>query len=293
MDPQELIRDADKKASVTSGGFLSSFFGSSSLERYEEATDLYTQAANMYKVQKNYSKAGDAFVKAAACQKKAENANDNANCLIDAFKCFKQSNADLEKAIQCLEEAIQVFLLQGQFRRAANFEMDLAELYETMDDLARAAHAYEQAGDWFAGDSAQALANKAYLKCADFKALLGEYQPAIKMYGIIIENSLGNNLSKWSLKDYFLKVVLCNMAQEDIVGAQNSLNKFLADDGSFESTREYKLAVDIVEAFQQGDSQLFTDKVYEYDQFSKLDKIKTQLLVNIKKLIAADEDDLT
>lgn len=293
MDPQELIQAGDKKASGGPGGFFSALFGSSSLERYEEATELYTQAANTYKVRKSYTQAGDAFVKAAEAQKKAGSANDTANCLIDAFKCFKQASTDLPKAIACLEEAIQVFLLQGQFRRAANFQMDLAELHETMSNETAAAVAYEQAGDWFAGDSALALANKAYLKCADLRAAGGEYQKAITIYAQIIETSLGNNLSKWSLKDYFLKVVLCNMALQDVVGAQNALTKAVTEDPSFETTREHKLASDILAAYQQGDSQVFTDTVFEFDQFSKLDKVKTQLLVAVKRGIEEDEDDLT
>ena len=41
--------------------------------------------------------------------------------------------------------------------------MDLAELYESVNDYENASKSYEQAGDYFTTDHAEALANKAFL----------------------------------------------------------------------------------------------------------------------------------
>lgn len=53
----KLIRSAEKKASSSGGWF------SSSSSKFEEAGDLYAQAANAYKVEKNWRASGQAFEK--------------------------------------------------------------------------------------------------------------------------------------------------------------------------------------------------------------------------------------
>lgn len=291
MDPSQLLAQADKLVAKASspGGFFSFLSGSLASELYEEATDLYRTAANSFKIKKQFVEAGDAFAQAAEAQKKAGNKNDFANNMVEAFKCYRLGGSDADTAARALEQAIEVFLLEGQFRRAANFQMELAETYPA----AKAGEAYEKAGDWYAGDLAQALALKAYLKAADLKAEAGDYTGAVKQYQVVIAGAVGNNMAKWSLKDYYLKVVLCLLAQEDVVGAQQQIERGLAEEPLFEQTREYALCVAIIDAVREGDLQEFTDKVYEFDQFLKLDKLKTELLLTIKRKVEDEEDDLT
>ena len=69
--------------------------------------------------------------------------------------------------------------------------MDLAELYESVNDYENASKSYEQAGDYFTTDHAEALANKAFLKCADLYALNGNYKRAVELYDNIIKTCLG------------------------------------------------------------------------------------------------------
>lgn len=291
LDPRSLIAEAEKLAKPQTG-FLSLFGGSSSY-RLEEASDLYIQAANAYRLSKDFSLAGLQFLKAAELQTKLNNHNDVANNLIEAYKCFKSvSPAD---AIDALSKAIHIFLTQnGQFRRAANFQMDLAELYEQTGDVENATQSYEKAGDYFSTDHAEALSNKAFLKCADLNAALGGYRKARDLYDGIIKNLVGNNLSKWNLKEYFLKNILCTLCMDDVVDAQKRLDAYAEEEPSWPSTREYKLVLDILASIEAGDVQAFSDTVYEFDQFTKLDKLKTQMLLKIKNsVVENDDDDLT
>lgn len=288
-DPRSIIAEAEKLTKPQLG-FMLFISGSSQSYRLEEAADLYVQAANQYRLNKDYDQAGKQFVKAADIQKKLGNHNDVGNHLVEAYKCFKGVSPD--DAIDCLTQAIHIFLTQnGQFRRAANFTMDLGELYESKSDYNEALKSYEQAGDYFETDHAEALSNKAYLKCADLSCLLNNYKKAIDLYDIIIKKLVGNSLSKWNLKDYFFKSTLCILCLDDVIEAQKKLSFFLEEEPSFESTREYKLIQDIFDAIEQGDIQLFSDKVFEYDQFSKLDKLKTQLLLKVKNSVVEKEDD--
>lgn len=265
-------------------------FGGGQADRYEEAADLFKEAANQFKLSKLGSKAGLAFEKSAQASVQSGNKDEAANTLVDAFKSYKQE--DPASAVRCLEQAIGFFTARGQFRRAANFKMDLGQVYEEqLMDFPKAVESYQDAGDWFESDSAQALASKAFLKCADMSALQGEYLRANDMYKKIAQSALGNNLARWSLKDYFVKIVLCYLAADDRVAAMKYLEESVSLDHGFSTTKEYKLLADILEAVQDGDTQKFADVVFEFDQFSKLDNWKTTLLLKIKNaVITADED---
>ncbi|CAM9014733.1 unnamed protein product [Wickerhamomyces anomalus] len=286
-DPESL---ADKKA-ASKQSFLGGIFGSSKAYQLEEASDLYVQAANIYRLRKQGQKAGECFEKAAKAQLQNDSKDEAANTLVDAFKSYKSEDA--ASAARVLEQAIEFFTLRGQFRRAANFKNDIAQIYEEeLFDIPKALQSYQDAGDWYESDNAQALANKAFLKCADLNALDGKYIEANEIYKKIVKNSLNNNLSRWSLKDYFVKIVLCYLAADDKVAANKYLEETLTLDSSFQSTREYKLLRDVVDAVGEGDAQKLANTLYEYDQFSKLDKWKTTILLKIKNTIIEADDDL-
>lgn len=249
------------------------------------------QAANQFKLKKQSRAAGNAFEKAAGAQIRAGNNDEAANTLVDAFKVYKQE--DPAAAARCLEQAIEFFTARGQFRRAANYKMDLGQLYEEeLMDFVKAVESYQDAGDWFESDSAQALASKAFLKCADMSALQGEYLRANEVYKKIVKSSLGNNMARWSLKDYFTKIVLCYLAADDSVAATKYLAEAQSLDSSFGTTKEYQLLQGILEAVQDGDAQKLSDVVFEYDQFNKLDKWRTTVLLKIKNSIVSADDDL-
>lgn len=289
-DPTSLIAEAEKLSKPQSGFF--SFLGGSSSSRLEDASDLYVQAANTYRLRKDFLQAGQQFLRAAELQKKLNSHNDVANHLIEAYKCFKSVSP--HDAIDALLQAIHIFLTQnGQFRRAANFQMDLSELYEAVGDFNSATENYEKAGDYFSTDQAEALSSKAFLKAADLYASMENYSKAISLYDTIAEKLAANNLSRWSLKEYYFKITLCALCMDDVVEAQKRLDTYAVEDASFGTTREFKLLQDISTIVDSGTAEQFADTVFEFDQYSKLDKLKTQLLLTIKNKIIAKGDDLT
>ena len=58
------------------------------------------------------------------------------------------------------------------------------------------------------------LANKAFLKAADLAALAKQYNRAIGHYESVARASINSNLTKWSVKDYFLKAGACYLANK-------------------------------------------------------------------------------
>lgn len=289
-DPVELLQRAEKKG-VPSSGFMKIFGGSDSY-KYEEAADLCIQAANLYKLRKELKLAGDAFVKAAVYQIKAGNDDEASNIYTDAYKSYK-SSGDATEAADSLVCAVDLFTKKGQFRRAANFKFELGEIYEQdLNDYKKAINCFETAAEWYSQDQAIALANKCWVRCADLKAMDNEYIEASNVFAKLIKNSLGNRLSQWSLKEYYLKKGLCELAATDAVAADRTLKEGQHEDPNFVDSREAILLQNLIECINENDAERLSQCVFDFDKFNKLDKWKTTILLKIKENITEAEDDL-
>ncbi|KAI6780391.1 vesicular-fusion protein sec17 [Emericellopsis cladophorae] len=286
QDPRALLQKAQKALDGAGSGF--SFFGGRE-EKYQNAADMFMQAGNAFKMQKQMVEAGQAFEQAAKIQtNNLKEPDDAANTNVDAFKAYRQ--ADPQSAIRCLNVAIDRYCSKGNFRRAAGHKETLGQMCEENGDAKAALEAYEAAATWYEGDNATALANKLWLKVAEASGLEGEYYKAIEQFEKVAQQSINNNLMKYSVKEYFLKAGICHLASGDLVAAQRALERYVEMDPQFASQREYLLLSDLTAAVEAKDQDLFTDKLFQYDQVSKLDKWKTTLLVRVKNTIEKKED---
>ncbi len=121
----------------------------------------------------------------------------------------------------------------------------------------------------------------------------GDYYKAIANFEKVATSAVGNNLKRWSIKDYFLKSGICLLAVGDQVAMTRALEKYRDMDPTFTSTREHQLLVDLLEAVEGGDQEIFADKLYQYDQMSKLDKWKTTILLRVKSAIEEKGEDFS
>ena len=215
-----------------------------------------------------------------------------ANTLTEAFKVYRKESP--EDAARVLTAAIAQYTSKGAFRRAATHQQNLAEVYELeLGDTRRALAAYETAAQWFESDNAEALANKLYLKVADLAALEGDYAKATQLFESVAKSSLNSNLMRWSVKDYFLKAGICHLASGDLVATNRALQSYRDLDNAFVQTRENMLLTDLADAVEKGDQEAFADKLFQYDQLSKLDKWKTTLLLKVKNGIEDQGEDFS
>lgn len=90
---------------------------------------------------------------------------------------------------------------------------------------------------------------------------------------------------KWSVKDYLFKAGLCHLATGDPVSISRAMERYRDLDPTFPSTREYQLLADLSSAVEAGDQEQFSDKLFQFDQMSKLDKWKTSLLLKVSNLL--------
>lgn len=83
------------------------------------------------------------------------------------------------------------------------------------------------------------------------------------------------------------------LTDQDLVATNRALESYRDIDTTFASQREHQLLVDLVQAIEQGDQEAFADKLFQYDQLSKLDKWKTTLLLRVKNNIEEATEDFS
>ncbi|KAI8053706.1 soluble NSF attachment protein [Syncephalis plumigaleata] len=269
QEARDLLMKATKKANYTG------WFGGN---KYEEAAELYGRAANQFKLAKLWKEAGDCFYRQADMQTRIQERDEAAPTFVAASKCYKKSNP--EDAVAALKMAIEIYTERGRFHPAATHQKEVAQIYESdLINLEAAMESYQIAADWYGGEEATAD------HLAEFAAQLEQYERAIEKFEQVARANVDNQLTKWSLKEYFLKAGLCHLCLKDTDELQRALACYQDMDLTFSNTREYKFLQNIAEAIDAEDVEQFTKTVVEYDQLTKLDPWKTSILLRIKKSV--------
>uniref|UniRef100_A0A8D1CXI3 NSF attachment protein beta n=1 Tax=Sus scrofa TaxID=9823 RepID=A0A8D1CXI3_PIG len=285
----QLMAEAEKRVKA-SHSFLRGLFGGNT--RIEEACEMYTRAANMFKMAKNWSAlssaAGNAFCQAAKLHMQLQSKHDSATSFVDAGNAYKK--ADPQEAINCLNAAIDIYTDMGRFTIAAKHHITIAEIYETeLVDIEKAIAHYEQSADYYKGEESNSSANKCLLKVAAYAAQLEQYQKAIEVYEQVGASTMDNPLLKYSAKDYFFKAALCHFIVDEL-NAKLALEKYEEMFPAFTDSRECKLLKKLLEAHEEQNSEAYTEAVKEFDSISRLDQWLTTMLLRIKKSIPGDGD---
>ena len=281
---EDFEKKAEKK--LSSWGL----FGS----KYEDAADLFDKAANCFKLAKSWDKAGQVYVKLANCHLKSESKHEAAQAYVEAAHAYKKTAT--KEAISCLQQAVNMFCDIGRLSMAARYYKEIAELYESEQNIEQAIDYYEKAADFFQNEEVSTSANQCKQKVAQFAAQIEQYQKAIDIYEEIARQSLTNNLLKYGVKGHLLNAGICQLCKGDVVAITNALERYQELDPTFSGTREYRLLADIASAIDEEDVAKFTDAVKEFDSMTPLDSWKTTLLLRVKEKLKAkelEEDDLT
>ncbi|PON79077.1 NSF attachment protein [Parasponia andersonii] len=278
----------EKKAEKKLNGW--GLFGS----KYEDAADLFDKAANSFKLAKSWDRAGSTYIKLANCHLKLESKHEAAQAYVDAAHCYKKTSVN--EAISCLEKAVHLFCDIGRLNMAARYFKEIAELYESEQNIEKAIEFFEKAADFFQNEEVTTSANQCKQKVAQFAAQLEQYQKSIEIYEEIARQSLNNNLLKYGVKGHLLNAGICHLCRGDVVAITNALERYQDLDPTFSGTREYKFLADIAASIDEEDVAKFTDVVKEFDSMTPLDSWKTTLLLRVKEKLKAkelEEDDLT
>ncbi|CAJ2644157.1 alpha-soluble NSF attachment protein 2 [Trifolium pratense] len=280
--------DFEKKAEKKLSGW--GLFGS----KFEDAADLFDKSANSFKLAKSWDKAGSTYLKLANCHLKLESKHEAAQAYVDAAHCYKKTN--ISEAVTCLDHAVNLLCDIGRLSMAARYLKEIAELYESEQNIEQAVVYYEKSADFYQNEEVTTSANQCKQKVAQFAAQLEQYQKSIDIYEEIARQSLNNNLLKYGVKGHLLNAGICQLCKGDVVAINNALDKYQELDPTFSGTREYKLLADVAAAVDEEDVVKFTDVVKDFDSMTPLDSWKTTLLLRVKEKLKAkelEEDDLT
>ncbi|XP_071791391.1 alpha-soluble NSF attachment protein-like [Asterias amurensis] len=280
-----LLDEADRKLKSATG-FFGNLFGGS--QKQEDACELYSRAANMFKMAKKWNDAGKAFCSCAEIQLRLESRHEAATSYVNAGNCFKKS--DPQEGVKVLLRAIEIYIDMGRFTIAAKHHISIAEIYENeMVDLEKSVENYERAADYYKGEESNSSANKCLLKVAMYAAQLEDYAKATEIYEEVAKTSMENPLLKYSAKDYFFKAALCHMCV-DVLNAQLAVEKYDKMFPAFTDSREHKLLLKLLDAIEDQNVDNYTEAVKDYDSISRLDQWLTTIMLRIKKSINEDPD---
>uniref|UniRef100_A0A8C5GEC4 Beta-soluble NSF attachment protein n=1 Tax=Gouania willdenowi TaxID=441366 RepID=A0A8C5GEC4_GOUWI len=234
--------------------------------------------------------AGNAFCQAARLHMTLQNKLDSATSFVDAGNAYKK--ADPQEAINCLNQAIDIYTDMGRFTIAAKHHITIAEIYESeLVDIEKGIAHYEQAADYYKGEESNSSANKCLLKVGHYSAQLEQYPKAIEIYEQVAMSTMDNPLLKYNAKEYFFKASLCHFIVDEL-NAKLAIEKYEEMFPAFSDSRELKLLKKLLEAHEEQNSEAFTEAVKEFDSVSRLDQWLTTMLLRIKKTIQGDAGDL-
>jgi len=287
-NPDELVRKAHSKLTP---GFLGKMF-SSKESRQEEATDLLTSAANIYKIRKDWKKAGETYEEIARLE--VEQGGSTAYVHYqNAAHCF--SFVDKVKSNQMLDAAIESCVKVGKYMQAGKTAQRIATECEENFDYPNAIDKYKKAAEYFAMESqnTKSMQQQCLLKVADLMCISNHkdmFTEAPKIYEKLGMQYLTVPLLKSSAKDMFFKNVMCYVAKKDEVTAEVNLKKYLLEDPTFDDTRDSKFLKAVIKCITEPyDVEGFRKEVQSYKTVRELDKWKLNMFALAIKNIEKDD----
>jgi len=291
-EAEELFAEAEAAAKPGK-----SFLFFSAAPDHLKAGELFVQAANAFKGCQEWQRAGECFLRSCEMDRMGGERDDSARKLLSAASCYRKCG-EPRRAIEFLQEALDVLLRAGRFNLAASQEKEIAEIFENMADgddrdVAMAVQYWEKAAARYEGENAAAMAQSCRLKSASLRALpLHEFERAAQIYEDAASSSAGDSLRKYSVRDFLLRAGMCRLGWEgeDPVAARRSIESYPAMDATFATSREYRFLTELLEAVEKSDLESFTGTITDFDRTHALDEWKTKLLLRVKNSIVAQGD---
>lgn len=284
-----LVAKAEKKLK---GGMFS--FGNA---RFEEGAELYQQAAKQYQLDKKFSKAAECYEQVVECHNKLGSALEMAMAWREAGNMYEKAD-NPQGCTKAMDEAKNLYAQEGRLSECAKLAKKRAEIFEKAEIEDLCVESYAEAAELFDGEGQNGETRNCKLKIAQYKAKGGKdaLSEAVEIYEEVAKVSLESNLLKWSVKQYYLKALLCQL-----VMCANNLGMTVDDvrekraeycglDPTFEETREDNMIVKCLEGIEESDAEIFATACSEFDEITKLDSWQTMLLLRAKKGIDDPEE---
>ena len=87
-----------------------------------------------------------------------------------------------------------------------------------------------------------------------------EFAELIQILEKVAETYMKNKLTAPSAKELYFKSVLLYLANDDSIGANQSLERYCNNDPTFYNTRQQKLCVALLKSVKEGNLPLFSEE---------------------------------
>mmetsp|Transcript_7374 Transcript_7374/g.10247 ORF Transcript_7374/g.10247 Transcript_7374/m.10247 type:complete len:331 (+) Transcript_7374:141-1133(+) len=284
-----------------------SFFGGGNA-KYEDASECFDDAGKMYVMAKAYAEGAAAYERAAEFHLKHNGEFEAGTSSVKAAEA-SQKLGDIHRCVKNYEAAIGYFAGLGKCAMAANAAKKCAELLEEnaphatdpQESSTKAIEIYKEAVELYEAENRPQAATGCREKIAVLSATVGDYETAMISFEALGKDALNSNLGKFNAKKWFTNAILCALARDDSVKANNKLQEFSGLDFSFdEKTREFMLCSALIAALDANDQDAIATAAAEYDKVKRLDPWTTKILLAIKSHVSPpahggpdDDDDHT
>lgn len=285
MSGKKLENSAIKKLSSSTGLFSSLF--SSNFD--DAAAELFHQAGNSYILEKNFHDAIRCYINAYTEYDKLENDFYAMKNLSLAVTYAQQTNEF--KSAKLIEYMIIIannMGKNGKMKEHNDQYLKIVNIYETEENYTMALYVLNNCVD---------LNNLWYNKVIERKSELlikqNKYLEAGKNYEYLTDIIIKRDktiLSYASCRQYSLLSILCDLASNDLVSANNKRVKFCDLDNMFDTSYEGKLAINVFIAIENQNVIDFELAYAEYDRVLKLKPLHITLLTVAKKYILQFEE---
>ena len=258
--------------------------------KYMEAADYYEQAGKAYKMNENWEEAAAALIKAAEIQEsKLKNTVEASAMYTAAARAYRE--VDVHKAVDTFKMSVALHMEAGRHASAARVYEEISDIQaqeglndDSLDSL-------EQAATCFESDNMDANAVQCYVKIAALAMERGEYAKAGDLYEKAAKVCVGKGINKGSIHEYYFSALICYM----VVSANNyntdlprsKLADYVRENRKHEGTREFKMIVGCLKAFDDEDSKAFTKVIFEYNKMTPIDEVTSRALLKVKQVLKA------
>ena len=272
---------------------------SSKEQRYQESSNLYYKAGDIYKSSHQWYNAGFCYENSSLMKEKIK--ESPLSSLEQAYYCFEKTGIGTD-SIRIFDK-INLLLEKDEkfFQIGKNYE-NLAIKRENKEKYDLAIEYYLQAVNYYEKDGKHKnLKTKILIKLTELMILQNHPQAKEQvppMLEDIGNNYLKNIMTKYQAKDYFGKAILTRIYFDDnIEEAKEYMNKYKKKDKTFEESNIYIFCSEIILCIENGENEKLDSTVKNYKNIYDLDEYMSFILKRIidrenqKKKIKEEEEE--
>eukprot|EP00049_Salpingoeca_infusionum_P012327 m.224902 g.224902 ORF g.224902 m.224902 type:complete len:467 (+) comp15155_c0_seq2:72-1472(+) len=225
---------------------------------FDVAAQLYTKAALALKLAKNYPKAIETYRKAADCHlnpKCSSTPYHAAEALQQAATCARDAK-DSALSIRLLKEAAQHLRSTGNFVGATEQLEKAAKQCMRTNDFEAAAELWLHVYDIFKDEDKARRCKDPIANAIVCCLRLNDFQKVLSLYDEQADLLMKAASATFCFQSVLAKAII-QIAQDDAVAAQRTLDSGVQRFSGFGASREYQLGIQFLEAIEREDQSAF------------------------------------